>query len=190
MANWQPLDLSGLIDKYQAEHVVVRGYLPWEKPSNEIAKAQIASARAKGCSVAMYFWAYHANDPAETIKEANAVMADCGVEGIAWLDCETYVADDIIVDLGPDANWLRAAGEEAKKLGIIVGAYLGLWWLRQYLTDYADFTGWPIWIAQYSGGPTLDDVILPDGWNRTMLMGKQYTDEGGVDQDVFLIRQS
>ncbi|MBI2934660.1 MAG: hypothetical protein HYY29_03715 [Chloroflexi bacterium] len=183
VANYQPLDLSGLIDQHQIEHVIVRAYLPWEKPSNEIAKTQIESARANGCTVGLYVWAYRANDPRETIKAAKAAMDSLSVKGILWVDCETYINGED-QDLGPNADWLRAAGEEATAQGVTLGIYSSRYWLTSFLPGYAEFGDWWLWLADYNNIVDLDSIEIPMGWNRGQLLGHQYSDKP-IDLNVF-----
>lgn len=111
-------------------------------------------------------------------------MSQWGISSPLWLDCETYVGTNEDHDLGPDAAWLRIAKKEADKLGIIVGIYSGRWWIESFFTDYAEFTDWLLWLADYNGQPNLDGIEIPTGWNRNKLVAHQYTDVP-VDLNVF-----
>lgn len=167
VSNYQPTDLSELIAQTGAEHVVVRLSLPGERIRPEIALAQIASAKANGCTVGGYVWAYADVDPAQTVRDALALAETAGVKlPVLWIDCEE--------DPGPDALWLRVAVAECRRLGVQPGIYTGSWWWDRRFGGDVEFAGLPFWLAIYDGVAN-----LPDG-----LAGKQYAADG-VDRDVF-----
>ena len=181
VASYQPRDLTALITEHNVKHVVVRMYLPGETPSPDHSRAQVTSALLNGCSVSPYMWAYRSFDPVASVRNALQVARSEGLDpAILWLDCETYLD----VDHGPAVTWLLRAVRECGRRGVLAGLYSAVWWLQGYLQDWSDFTGLPLWLAQYDGNPTLDDVVLPAGWRPDMLWGKQYSADG-IDLDVF-----
>jgi len=180
VSSWQPLDLTDLIQIHKVDHVVVRMYLPIELPSQGISRAQVSSTKANGRTVGAYMWAYDSEDPRFSIQDAMQLVRDCGIAPkVLWIDCETYEDRP-----GPDLEWIQTALNECKEEGIIGGIYTGLWWLTKYLKDWSKLVETPLWIAQYDNIPTLDSVILPNGWNPQMLWGKQYTSYP-IDLNVF-----
>ena len=92
VASYQPRDLSGLIAQYQPELVIVRLYLPWERPSQDHSLAQVASARANGCDVQGYCWLYRGDRMARVLHEIRwlAVRAQLDLAPVLWADIETY----------------------------------------------------------------------------------------------------
>lgn len=184
VSNWQPADLTAIIKAHGIKHVVVRAFMPWEKPSNDHAVAQIASARANGCTVGIYVWCYRNADPEETIYRTVALMTQWGIKGPLWLDCETYTGNDGDHDLGPDGLWLEEAKAEADGWKVKLGIYSGRWFVTSFIPGYVEFADWPLWLADYNGQPNLDGIEIPAGWNRDRLLGHQYSDKP-VDLDVF-----
>lgn len=183
VSSHQPRDLSGILAVHDVEHVVVRLYLPWEKPAQEHTRAQVESARALGKSVGGYVWAYAAADPLETVTEGLRLARSCGLEvPVLWIDCETYTEDGNVVDRGPDAAWLRAAVGECVGRGVRPGIYTGAWWWRAYMGDTTEFGEVPLWAAVYNWVADLASVKLFGGWRE--VVGHQYS-ANGIDLDVF-----
>ena len=86
VSSHQPRDLSAIIGQHRPAHVVVRMYLPEESPPQEHSVAQVESARANGCSVGAYVWAYRSSDPRETVRDGLALARRCGLEPpVLWI---------------------------------------------------------------------------------------------------------
>ena len=188
VSSHQSRDLKTLITTHRPAHVVVKLYLPVESIPKEHSLAQIASARAEGCTVGGYVWCYGEEDPRKTVRDAVGLARSAGVElPILWLDCETYKEDGVVVDAGPDAAWLREAIDECRTLGVKPGIYTGGWWWREHLDNTREFADLPLWAAEYDDNPDVDDVTLFGGWARAS--GKQYAEKlpsgGRLDQNVF-----
>lgn len=186
VSSHQPRDLTAIIAEHQAEHVVVRLYLPGERPPPEHSIAQIESARANQCSVGGYCWCYRSFDPANTVRQALLLAEIAGVAlPILWLDCETYnPTGHSVEDPGPDAAWLRAAIAECRRLGMRPGIYSAMWWVKEYLGELSQFGKLPTWIADYNNIPTLDGVEPLPGSSRAMVYGHQFSADT-IDLSVF-----
>ncbi len=184
MSSHQPADLTGIIGSLdpRPECVIVRLYLPGERPPQSHSLAQIASARANGCTVGAYIWTYPDFDPRQSVRDALALAARADLSlSVLWLDLETYEGEP-----GPGVEWLRAAADECQRNGVQAGIYTGLWYIREFLPGYVQALGnLPLWLAEYEGGPTLDGVTLPAGLARDRLWGKQWCGTG-IDRDIFL----
>lgn len=181
----QPQDLAGIIAAYKPAHVIVKLYLPWENIPQSYSRAQIASARAAGCSVGGYVWCYRSADPAQTVNAALDLAGSVGMGlDVLWLDCETYEEGGRVIDDGPDANWLEGAFAACRARGIQPGVYSGAWWLPGYLGDLSVLAGIPLWLAEYNGIADLDSVDLMRPLQREQLYGHQYAADG-IDLDVF-----
>jgi hypothetical protein len=167
------------------KHVVVKLYLPVESIPQSWSLDQIDSARAHGCSVGGYVWCYRSEDPTATVNSAIDLAVSAGVDlPILWLDCETYTVKGVVKDTGPDTAWLRQAVAACVNRGVRAGVYSGSWWIEGWLKNYAEFTGLPLWSAQYNHVDDLDSVIMPLGWPRESLAGHQYASDV-VDLSVF-----
>jgi len=194
VSSWQPRDLSELIAEHQPQHVVVRLYLPEEKPSQHHSFAQLVSARLNGCSVGGYVWAYQGLDPAKTIKDAVTLASEASLRfarpsntrfwterrprnPVLWVDCETYKDEP-----GPDRHWLTEAWYAADSLGVAMGIYTARWWWQKYVENTHMFWDVPLWLAQYDHDPALSSVLLFGGWERAA--GKQWTNTP-VDLSTF-----
>lgn len=189
VSNYQPRDLSGIIAEHRPGHVVVRMFLPEERPPQEHSMDQIKSARSNGCSVGTYVWAYRSLDPRKTVRDAIDLARRCELEPpVLWIDCETYVEGGEVRDAGPDAEWLRTAVDECRVLGVQPGIYTGAWWWRQYMSNSAEFADLPLWTATYDEVADLGKVALFGGWTRAG--GKQYSEQlpdgRSLDRNVFL----
>jgi hypothetical protein len=167
----------------------VKLYLPEESISPDHARAQIASARAAGCTVGGYVWCYGTLDPRKTVRDAIALARSANLAlPVLWLDCEKYTDSRGVTDPGPDAVWLRAAIDESRKLGVRPGIYTGGWWWHEVMANTREFSDVPLWAAEYDGNPDLADFAPFGGWTRAS--GKQWAEKlpsgAGLDQDVFL----
>jgi hypothetical protein len=180
VSSHQPRDLSDIIREHGPAHIVVRMYLPEERPPEEHSIAQVESARANGCSVGAYVWAYRSSDPRKTVRDGLALARRCGfVPPVLWIDCEDYLDEDP----GPNAAWLREAVDECRREGVRPGIYTGGWWWRDKMGNTTEFADLPLWAAEYSGPQDPSSCTLFGGWTRAC--GKQWTDNP-VDRNVFL----
>lgn len=170
--------MTALIATYHPEHVIVRLYFPWEKPSPLHSLAQIDSALDNGCTVGGYVWAYPDASPEATAREAVDVVRGAGVRiPVLWVDCETYNDQP-----GPDLAWLQAMALESLRLGVMPGIYSAAWYWERYMENTMALSHLPLWVADYQGGPTLDDFKPFGGW--TQAAGKQWSGSP-IDQSVF-----
>jgi hypothetical protein len=171
--------LTALISVYHPEHICVRLYLPWEKPSPVHSLAQIDSALDNDCSVGGYVWAYPFASPQATAQEGVDLLRSAGVRiPVLWVDCETYSDEP-----GPDRDWLLALSVESDRLGLLAGIYSAAWYWERYMENTRALSHLPLWVADYQGGPTLDDFKPFGGW--TQAAGKQWSGSP-VDRSVFL----
>jgi hypothetical protein len=167
--------LTGLIQAHQPNHVIVKGYLEIESPPQDVTRAQVASARANGCSVGMYVWCYRSASPYTTIDDIVALCASVELAlPLLWLDCETYEN----TDPGPDADWLAKAVEYAEtKYQMACGIYTGLWWIQGHFpggeAEFANFARLPQWWSVYDNVADIDRFIR--GAGVVELAAKQYT---------------
>jgi len=189
VSSHQASDLGALIGEHTPKHIVVRLYLPDETPPQSHTTAQIASARAAGCTVGGYVWCYFEFDPRKTVRDAIALARSVNLNlPVLWLDCETYKNRDGSIDRGPDAPWLRAAIAECRALGVRPGIYTAGWWWRDFMDNTTEFSDVPLWAADYNGTTDIDDVRMFGGWTKAS--GKQWAEKlpsgAGLDQNVFL----
>jgi cell wall-associated NlpC family hydrolase len=180
VASYQPTDLTDLIRQTGARHVVVKLYQSVERIGGrmtgaEHSRAQIASARANGCTVGGYLWGYAERDPVVSVRDALALAQSAGITlPILWLDIEPYTDGSI-----PSVDWIRAALAECEAQGVRGGIYSGAWvWPRLGNPSLPDV---PLWTAIYDGSPALD--VAAYGGMR--LVGKQYGTTP-CDTNVFL----
>lgn len=180
VASYQPTDLSDLVHRLGAQHVVVKLYQTVERIGNRTvaadhSRAQIASALANGCSVGGYIWGYAERDPVQSVRDGMQLSRSCGVElPILWLDIEPYPSDNSV----PGAAWIRAALAECAAQGGRGGIYSG-----RYVWDrlgHPQFPGVPLWTADYNNRADLD---VP-GYGEMRVVGHQYTSTP-VDRNVF-----
>jgi hypothetical protein len=180
VSSHQPANLDALIAQHQAKHVIVKLYMPWESVSFDHSNQQVNSARMNHCSVGGYVWAYRSQDPIATINNVIALCASIGLElPLLWIDCETYEQNGVVVDPGPDAEWLARAVDHAERVyGMKCGIYTGRWWVRDHFpggeAEFSNFSRLPLWLSEYDGNPDINDAdTMPQGW--TSLACKQYT---------------
>jgi hypothetical protein len=150
VSNYQPRDLSGLIQQYNIQHVVVRLWLPGEKPDPGYALDQIWSALANGCTVSGYFWAYRAWEPEWSVDEALELWARAGVGQIPNLACdvESYGYEGC-----PDEAWARRARAQTHANEALACTYIADWVVDSYWGSYVspDFADTESWLANYNG---------------------------------------
>jgi len=179
VSNYQPADLTELIHRYQAEHIVVR--LSTESQRHrEIAITQLHSAVANGCTVSGYIWCYWDLDAAAHISAALDVADEAGVPLVmVWLDAE----DTESANHQRIVTWLHEATVLVEQRGQRCGIYTARWFWDSYVRS-EEFAHLPLWAAQYDNEPTLESVQLFGGWSREMLRGKQYSADE-IDLNVF-----
>lgn len=184
VASYQPADLSGLVAKAQASHVVVRMYQRTVEGSQLQAhsRQQVVSAVANGCTVSTpYMWLYNSAPVDRQINEAIDLAESCGIGlKILWLDIEPYTDGSL-----PSVAQIQAALDACSARGVQGGIYTGEWvWAR--LGYPRNFSGYPLWHAAYDHVPALKPVNY-GGW--TMPVGWQYDDKlpsgEALDMDVF-----
>ncbi len=167
VSSHQPTDLTEIIRKTQAEHVIVKLYLPGEDIPQEHSLAQIASAKVNGCSVGGYFWLYRSFDACQSVRDVLALArrAELQLSRLA-IDYEPYVDGSI-----PTIEQLWQAVDECQMQGIQPIIYTGVWcW-----PPTQEFADYPLWVAEYDGEPTLDFKPF-GGWNKCV--AKQYLVDG------------
>jgi hypothetical protein len=186
IASHQRTDVGAILstETPRPTHVVIRMYLPEESPPLQHSIDQANSARAEGCSLGAYLWAYRDLDPRKSVRDALALAKLCGMDPppVMWIDCETYTRSDGSTDPGPDASWLRQAVDECKQRGARAGFYTAEWWWRGYLDNTPEFADVPLWTAQYDHIANPNSVGLYGGF--TSAAGKQWNGTG-LDRDVF-----
>lgn len=181
VSSHQPKDLTDIIAQHQPQHVIVKIYTSAENIPFSHTAAQVASAKANGCTVGGYVWAYRSVDPIRTIDDVVARCASINlVLPLLWIDCETY--DGPPFDPGPDANWLARAVDHAENTyGMKCGIYTGQWWIRGHFPGgepgFAQFSRLPLWLSEYDNDPNIDNAdTIPQGW--ASLAAKQYSADG------------
>lgn len=188
VSSHQPRDLTALIQTHRPDHVIVKLYMPWENVAWATTAAQVSSARANGCTVGGYVWAYRSADPIATI---DAVIERCAsidlVLPLLWIDCETYNdAQGRVIDPGPDSEWLARAVDHAERVyQMKCGIYTGRWWVRDHFpggeSAFAGFNRLPLWLSYYDAMPDIDAWTPFSGF--TQIAAKQWT-SSPVDQNV------
>jgi hypothetical protein len=181
VSNYQPRDLTALIQQYQIQHVIVRLWLPEEKPDPGYSLDQLASAIGNGCTVGGYYWGYATLTPQKSVNDALTLWqrANVGQIPLLWPDIETYADEGC-----PDEAWTNLACQETEQAGARAGAYssdsmIDEWWGGVVGPEMA---ARPYWCANYNGRP---DLLVPSKyWPQAMLLGHQYAGSP-VDLDVF-----
>jgi GH25 family lysozyme M1 (1,4-beta-N-acetylmuramidase) len=177
VSNWQGGDISALLETYRPEHVVVRASTE-SSQHRQIARQQINTAVAHGCTVSAYIWAYFNLSPNEHTADAMGVMAGLPIE-MFWFDCEGESAG------GKLDHWLSQGVDIIERRGKRAGIYTSAPWWREN-GDSHGFSRLPLWLADWTGRPNLDPPSL--GWfgGWTKLGGRQWTDTNGtLDRNVF-----
>lgn len=204
VSSHQGLDITGLIEQYQPNHVITKGYIPQELGGNgwTYTVAHAETARHIGCSTGMYVWCYADLDPAQTVRDAKVVADLAGIvldgsiigydhllqqpiRGVLHLDIETWFDPWVMEESIPDKDWIAAAEAECSVLGVVPSIYTSREMWRRCTGDGDDpsFNHLPLWAAQYSP-PTasLDDYRPFGGW--ASCSGRQWTSTP-IDQNVF-----
>ena len=178
VASYQPRDLTPLIQQLQPEHVVVRLYIPGERPPPDHSWAQIESARANGCSVGGYVWQYSSFSPIGTALDAINCAETVGLDPpVYWIDIEPFTDGSI-----PTATQIGRCLDEFDQQGKRAGIYTGKWVWDRYYAGVTAFADRPLWSANYGIPP--DDLSAGyGGW--TEAQGHQFVSKP-VDQSMFL----
>lgn len=182
VSNAQPKDLTALIAKVGAQHVVVKLYQTIEvRGGRDHAKAQIASAQANGCSVGGYVWLYSSISPTQQVNDALSLAAEAGIVlPVLWIDVEAYTDGTC-----PSAAQVREALDAARAAGQRVGIYTGLYVWRDKLGS-AGFNDELLWSANYNGVP---DLASTPAYGGMTVVAHQYNDvapdRSPLDVDVF-----
>lgn len=187
VSNYQPRDLTGLIHQYDISHVIVRLWLPGERPDPGWALDQIWSAQGNGCTVSGYYWGYRNWEPEWSVEQALVLWqrADAGEIPCLWSDIESYADEGC-----PDAVWTERACQAAEGSGVRGGGYLADWVIDAYWGGHVPATlrARPAWMARYDGRQTLEGVS--HYWAQEMVLGHQWTgdpvDLSVMDKEVTL----
>jgi hypothetical protein len=155
VSSHQPTDLTYIVQQTRAKHVCVKLYLPEESPPQTHSIAQIESARALGCTVSAYIWAYPELDPVASVCSALDVCDWAQhIPYILWLDCEPYEGGPM-----PSEAWIHAAIGECHRQHIKPGIYTGQWcWSLG-----PAFAHIPLWDARHDYKPKLTRPVY-GGW--------------------------
>ena len=165
VSNYQPRDLSNLIQTYAPDVIIIRIQLPTEHIPPGYTHDQAASAHAWNIPVQAYVWGYGDADPVWTMVNAVRIYREISAQGPLWLDCEADI----------DEDWVRDAIVVGEALGVTVGIYTGFWWWQSHIVG--DFGHLPLWVADY--GST--SPRLPHGWDKYVWW--QWTSDP-IDQNV------
>jgi hypothetical protein len=181
-ASYQPTDLTALIQKAQAKHVMIRMYQHTIEGAllQAHSRAQVASALANGCTVGTpYYWLYTGVPVARQVAETVLLAQSCGIAiKLHVADVETYTDGSI-----PTAQEVDAALNACAARGIQGAIYSSAeMWKR---IGSPSFPGVPLIAAFYDSVPELDC----EPFGGLTLFGKQYSDrfpDGQMqDLDVF-----
>lgn len=182
VASYQPTDLTNLIAKANAKHIVVRMYQKTIEGSTlqNHSRAQVKSALENGCTVSTpYMWLYANVDPTRQINESIDLALSCNINlKLMFIDVEPYTDNSL-----PTVANIQAALDACAARGVQGAIYSGSWvWPR---LGNPSFPGVPLWFAVYDGIPALD--LKPFG--DMILIGKQFNDKlpsgESLDMDIF-----
>jgi hypothetical protein len=178
VSNYQPANITGLIQQHKPEYVVVR-LSTEDTDKRAIAHYQLEWTWDCDCPVSGYIWCYWGLDPEYHVRDALSILKTVGMAPdeakVIWLDAEDPPSGDVVA-------WLRTAIKTIQDAGYRAGIYTGKWWWDQHLPNVTEFAHVPLWVAQYDCVALLDDVELFGGWTRAH--GKQFSADG-IDLDVF-----
>lgn len=181
VSNFQDRDLTDLIQRYQLQHVVVRLWLPEERPDPGYSLDQIASALGNGCTVSGYYWGYEGLQPEKSVNDALTLWqrANVGQIPILWPDIETYEDEGC-----PNEEWTNRASRETEQAGVRAGIYSSDEMVRQWWGGQVgpEMQARAYWCANYNSRADLD--VSSRYWPRELILGHQYTGKP-YDLDVF-----
>lgn len=178
VSNYQPRDLSALIQQYGFQHVVVRLWLPEEIPDAQYSLDQLHSAIDNGCTVGGYYWGYKNLEPERSAENALELWtrANVGNLPVLWPDIEVYANEGC-----PNQDWTLAACRHAVQMGQLGGVYSSDYMIDTYWGSYPqELQTYYYWCANYNGQPTLD--VPSKYWSK--VHGHQYWSKP-VDFNVF-----
>ncbi|HLE80631.1 MAG TPA: hypothetical protein VJA25_05020 [Dehalococcoidia bacterium] len=122
------------------------------------ARGQLETGQRAGLGLEIYTYLYWDHDNVRRVRQAE-VMANGLPIGRHWLDAEDG-------PVPPDFETQYQQAVDAA--GLPVGVYTGYWWWPQ-TGNSRRFIHLPLWVAKYSGGPTLADCPdLVPGWKPSM----------------------
>ena len=185
-------NFTGPIDAAQASALHATGvrravvgtqYPPSPYPAG-CAHLQIPALLDAGIEVEAYLYLWFAQDPAQQVRDALAVIAPWGERiGRLWIDVEDETGN---LDAAARIAHVRAAVQACA--GVPTGVYTAAWFWRPHMEDTAALAALPLWAAQYDGRADLD--VMPfGGWARAAM--KQYVGDtsigglSGVDLDWY-----
>ncbi len=179
VSSHQGKDLSGLIAAYRPEHIICKAYQDVELggAGADYTIKQAASARAHGLTTGFYIWIYGNMDGAR--QAANALdtirAASPTKPAVVFADLETYTDNS-----SPGPTVIRAAIAELERQGYTPAIYTGNWWIKGYYPGgeaafSAEYGRLGIWLSQYDGVADLESTVMPAGYPRESLVGKQYS---------------
>jgi hypothetical protein len=179
VSNYQDNDLTTLIKQHGIQHVVVRLWLPEERPDPQISLDQLHSAIDNGCTVSGYYWGYRGLNPEGSAENALALWTRANVGPIStlWPDIEVYESEGC-----PDQDWTLRACQQADAMDVRGGVYSSDYMIDRYWSRWLpelDVYRW--WPANYNYGPTLN--VPSKYWSH--VDGHQYTSTP-IDLDVFM----
>lgn len=154
-----------------AQLLIVKSYSDAEQAGlDQTTRDWARFARQAGLWHLPYAWLYRSVPVTPTCRSAVALWEEAtgAKPAILFLDAETYLDSDP----GPTVVQILEADFWCKSQGIVPVLYSGAWWLNGHLQgDKSQLAGMPVWLADYSGGDSLD-INVPLGLD---LVGRQYT---------------
>lgn len=189
VSNYQPADLSPYFDGWRQwgiEHVIVR--LSTENPEMvDIARRQIASARAGGFSIGGYVWIYPhlAYWPQLSAAHDLATSAGAGIP-VYWLDFEEQGSQAGSWSYSGITAGIDGVLKFAASVNIQPGIYTRPNWWTTYAQDTHLASMLPLWYVQVNGEvPNMDDwgSYAFGGWPGPT--GKQYAFRPEADYSCF-----
>lgn len=178
VSNFQPRDLTQIINDVNPSHVIVRLFLPEETPSQGHSLSQLHSAKANNCTTGGYFWLYNGMNPEDSVQDALELYkwANVGKIPVLWHDIEPYKYTI------PTVREIREAVNYCDAQGVQPGLYIAKWVVDAYYPNgqLAEFGYLPHLLAYYDYDPDIDPQDL--GYEY-VLAGQQYAD-WPVDLDI------
>jgi GH25 family lysozyme M1 (1,4-beta-N-acetylmuramidase) len=96
--------------------------------------------------------------------------------GMLWFDVES--CDGCWSSESENANFIAAAVQEARSMGVNVGIYSSHYEWGLVMGDWAGLSGYPCWYADYDGATNFNDFEAYGGWSRPSI--KQYDGDVSV----------
>jgi hypothetical protein len=156
-----------------------------------ITREQLAMAVSRGMTVDAYVYLYWSNGQSMAAQVDTAFSRVQGLPvGRMWLDIEQSPGS-----LGSetlDADIAQAVAECQARGTVTCGIYTGPGFWKSYVGDTTQFTGVPLWWAEYDGVTSLSSWSTEQfgGWIRPV--GKQWATQplcgvGGADWDTIQV---